>query len=367
MPHEMTRTAAAERARLIRVESCDLGLDLARGDERFGSTSVVRFSCARPGAASHAELQADEVHEIILNGRRLDPEQVCADGRIALADLEESNELRVTASFRYTSDGSALHRSTDPADGKAYLYTSLTQAGQVFACFDQPDLKAEFTVRVTAPAPWTVLSNQPAPEAAPLDDGRAVWHFPSTPRIAPFSVAVIAGDYHVVRGMHTGPDGRVIPLGLACRASLAGQLDCDGLLDITRAGLDYYPVLFGLDFPFAKYDQVFVPGLPAGGIEHPGCVEISEWFLIRSKVTGLEYENRAQYFARMPAIWASRTGFARSDLVKALFPYSAASPALLSQVDQFLAGPAREPGLARIVAECRDVVEKALQARTLPD
>jgi aminopeptidase N len=177
MPHEMTRTAAAERARLIRVESCDLGLDLARGDERFGSTSVVRFSCARPGAASHAELQADEVHEIILNGRRLDPEQVCADGRIALADLEESNELRVTASFRYTSDGSALHRSTDPADGKAYLYTSLTQAGQVFACFDQPDLKAEFTVRVTAPAPWTVLSNQPAPEAAPLDDGRAVWHF----------------------------------------------------------------------------------------------------------------------------------------------------------------------------------------------
>ena len=73
-----------------------------------------------------------------------------------------------------------------------------------------------------------------------------------------------------------------------------------------------------------------------------------------------------EYFARIPAIWSSRTGFARSDLVKALFPYTAASPELLSQIDEFLARPAVEPGLARIVTECRDVAEKALRARTLP-
>jgi aminopeptidase N len=75
----------------------------------------------------------------------------------------------------------------------------------------------------------------------------------------------------------------------------------------------------------------------------------------------------AEYFARLPAIWAARTGFARSDLVKALFPYTAASAGLLGQVDEFLAGPAREPGLARIVTECRDAADKTLQARTLPD
>jgi aminopeptidase N len=293
MLHEMTRTTSAERARLVRVESCDVALDLTGGDELFGSASVIRFSCARPGAGSHADLRADKVHEIILNGRRLDPEQVCADGRIALADLGESNELRVTADFRYTADGSALHRSVDPADGKVYLFTNLGQAvGRVFACFDQADLKAEFTVRVTAPAPWTVLSNQPAPDAEPLDRGRAVWHFPPTPRIAPGSVVVIAGDYQVIRDTHTMPDGRLIPLGLACRASLAGQLDSDDLLGVTRIGLDYYPALFGLDFPYAKYDQVFVPQLPAGAIEHPGCVTISEYFLFRSKVTDVMYETR---------------------------------------------------------------------------
>jgi aminopeptidase N len=145
---------------------------------------------------------------------------------------------------------------------------------------------------VTAPAHWTVLSNQPAPDAESLDDGRAVWHFPTTPRIAPGAVVVIAGDYQVIRATHTLADGRVIPLGLACRASLAGQLDCDDLLDVTRTGLDYYPALFGVDFPFAKYDQVFVPQLPAGAIEQPGCVTISEWFLFRSKVTDAMYENR---------------------------------------------------------------------------
>jgi aminopeptidase N len=128
MLHEMTRTATAGRAKLVRVESYDVALDLTRGDELFGSTSVIRFSCLRPGADSHAELQADTVHEIILNGRQLDPEQVCADGRIALADLGESNELRVMADFRCTGDGSALHRSVDPADGKVYLCTTASHS-----------------------------------------------------------------------------------------------------------------------------------------------------------------------------------------------------------------------------------------------
>src|SRR6202042_3803522 len=130
--------------------------------------------------------------------------------------------------------------------------------------------------------------------AKPLDGGHAVWHFPATPRIFPDSVVVVAGDYQVVRDTQTMPDGRVIPLGVAGRVSLAGQLDSGDLLDLTRSGLDYYAALFGLDFPFAKYDQVFVPQLPAGAMAAPGCVKVSEWFLFRSKVTDVMYENRTR-------------------------------------------------------------------------
>ncbi len=74
----------------------------------------------------------------------------------------------------------------------------------------------------------------------------------------------------------------------------------------------------------------------------------------------------AEYFARMPAIWASRGDAARALLAKALFPCTAASPELLSQIEEFLTDHAIEPGLARIVIEGRDVAEKALRARTLP-
>jgi aminopeptidase N len=74
----------------------------------------------------------------------------------------------------------------------------------------------------------------------------------------------------------------------------------------------------------------------------------------------------AEYFARLPAIWASRGRATGAMLSQALFPHHAASPDLLSQTTEFLAAPAIEPGLARILTECRDVAEKALRTRTLP-
>ena len=151
---EITKSESAQRAGLLRVRSCDVVLDLTRGDGEFGSESVIRFDCTEPGAASYADLVARTVHEITLNGLPLDPARACADGRIALPDLAASNELRVRADFGYTGDGSALHRGTDSADGRSYCFTQLfpADARRVFACFDQPDLKAEFGIIVTAPA-----------------------------------------------------------------------------------------------------------------------------------------------------------------------------------------------------------------------
>ena len=69
---EITRAETSERARLLRVDSYDVSLDLTRGGEVFGSTSVIRFSCARPGAASYVDLIADRVREVVLNERPLE-------------------------------------------------------------------------------------------------------------------------------------------------------------------------------------------------------------------------------------------------------------------------------------------------------
>jgi aminopeptidase N len=291
---EITRTETAERSRLLQVDDYDVALDLTRRGEVFGSVSVIRFRCAEPGASSYLDLIAKDVHEIVLNGVPVDP-GAYSEARIALAGLAADNELRVVADCVYQSDGAGMQRSVDSADERVYVYTNFepAEARKVFANFEQPDLKAEFTFHVTAPAHWTVLSNQPAPEPVPAGEGVSVWHFPPTPRISTYLTAVAAGDYRLVTDVHTTPGGQVIPLGLACRASLATYLDAGNVFSITKQGFDFYERLFGTGYPFAKYDQVFVPDFAGGAMENVACVTCSEQFLFRSKVTDLMYETRA--------------------------------------------------------------------------
>src|SRR5580700_2884582 len=292
---EITRAETSVRARLLRVDSYDVTLDLTRGDKVFGSVSVIRFGCREPGATTYVDLIADSVHEITLNGAPVEVADSVAAGRITLSALAAENVLRVVAECRYSGDGTGLHRAVDPADGKVYTYTKFepAYARRVYANFEQPDLKASFTLHVTAPAHWTVLSNQPEPEPLPWGRRHAVWHFPPTPRISTYLSAVVAGDYAVVRSSHTTARGQAVPLGLACRASLAGYLDADDILSVTRQGLDFYTELFQCDYPFAKYDQVFVPDYSGGATENIGCVVISDELLFRSRVTDTLNELRA--------------------------------------------------------------------------
>jgi aminopeptidase N len=292
---EITRAETRERARLLHVDSYDVTLDLTRGGKAFRSTSVIRFDCAEPGAATHADLVAETVHEISLNGEALDPASACAEGRVSLPGLAAHNELRVVADCAYTNSGTGMHRSVDSADGRVYTYAKFepAYARTVYASFEQPDLKAAFTFHVTAPAHWTVLSNQPSPGPTPAGEGAAVWHFEPTPRLATYSTTVVAGDYHVVTGEHTTPGGQHIPLMLACRASLADHLDAGAVFEVTRRGLDYFCGLFGTPYPFARYGHAFVPEFSAGATEDPGCVLMAEMFLFRSRVTAAMHELRA--------------------------------------------------------------------------
>jgi aminopeptidase N len=72
-----------------------------------------------------------------------------------------------------------------------------------------------------------------------------------------------------------------------------------------------------------------------------------------------------EYFAVLPALWASGSGTLRVFLGQVLFPYSAAGPELLARIEEFLGAEQRDPGLARIVIEGRDIVSKSLRARAL--
>ena len=293
----LTRQEAHARAELLSVQSYQVDLDLTRGAGSFRSTTTVRFTAATPGAASFAELRPVALHAARLNGAEL-PGGALAGGRLRLPDLQEQNELVVEADYGYSRASHGMHRFVDPVDGQPYLYAqpSITGAPGFLACFDQPDLKAPVAIRVTADPDWLVRGNGPARPVAP---GR--WELPAGPPLATYLIALVAGPYHQLRAEHDG-----IPLGLLARGSLARHLEREApeLFEITAACLDRFHQLFGIRYPFGRYDQAFVPELSWGAMELPGCVLVRDELVFRGAVTEPERERRAVLVAHeMAHMW----------------------------------------------------------------
>ncbi|MEU5687113.1 aminopeptidase N [Streptomyces venezuelae] len=289
----LTREEAQQRAKLLTVDSYEVDLDLSGAQEggTYRSVTTVRFDSAEAGAETFIDLVAPAVHEVVLNGHALEVGAVFRDSRIALRHLQAgTNELKVVADCDYTNTGEGLHRFVDPVDQQAYLYTQfeVPDARRVFASFEQPDLKATFQFTVKAPTGWTVISNSPTPE--PKDD---VWTFEPTPRMSTYVTALIVGPYHSVHSSYEGPGGQSVPLGIYCRPSLAEFLDSDAIFEVTRQGFDWFQEKFDYAYPFAKYDQLFVPEFNAGAMENAGAVTIRDQYVFRSKVTDAAYEVRA--------------------------------------------------------------------------
>ncbi|MEK9665474.1 MAG: M1 family aminopeptidase, partial [Candidatus Nanopelagicales bacterium] len=290
----VTRAEAAERSALITVDGYDIDLDLTVGPDTFRSVTTVAFRCAEPGASTWIDIVAPALISANLNGREVDPGTAFDGARLQLTDLEAENVLIVRADCAYMRTGEGLHRFVDPVDDEVYLYTQFESADarRMYACFEQPDLKAPFTLHVAAPDHWQVVSNAPTPQPVPLGQGVARWDFAPTPRMSTYITALVAGPYHVVRDEYVGPHG-TYPLGVFCRASLAPYLDEDDIFGLTKQGFAFFEEEFGVPYPFGKYDQLFVPEFNAGAMENAACVTFLEDLVFRSRVTDAAYEQRA--------------------------------------------------------------------------
>jgi len=293
----LTKQDAALRAELLRVHGYEVSLDLtdeagAPSRRTFRSRTVVSFDATAPGTSTFVDVIADRFHEVSLNGRPVDVSGYEPEEGIVLPELAEHNTLIVDADLLYTTIGQGLHRFVDPIDGEVYLYSQFetTDAKRMYACFDQPDLKATFTLHVTAPDHWQVISNgarESVTEASQHGRAKTV-HFATTERISTYLTALVAGNYFEARDHHDGID-----LGLYCRRSLAEHFDTDEVFAVTKQGFDWYHANFGVRYAFGKYDQLFVPEYNAGAMENVGCVTFLEDYVFRSRVTDSRYERRA--------------------------------------------------------------------------
>jgi aminopeptidase N len=283
----LQRDEAVARRDLLTVTGYDVDLDL-RDEQTFASRTVIDVDSR--GGETFLDLKAVAVSSITLDGTRL-PLDGWADGRFPLTLPAGPHRLAVEATMPFRNDGEGLHRATDPADGRTYVYqmSFMSAAPTVFACFDQPDLKAPYTLRVTAPLDWRVIANGVGRQVEP---GR--WEFATTPPLSTYFVTLVAGPYHRIEEVHDG-----IPLGLQSRNSLAPALDKDAeeILEITRQCFDEFHRLFGVRYAFGKYDQAFVPEFNAGAMENPGCVTLRDGLLFPNRVGRTSRIQRATMIA----------------------------------------------------------------------
>ena len=235
----LTRSEARERAALISVERYDVDLHLGRGPSTFTSRTTVRFRCAKPGASTFIDLIADSVESVTLNGSSSTRKRV-ADSRVALPGLATDNVLTIGRPVD-TCAPARLHRFVDPVDSEVYLYSQfeVPDSRRMFAVFEQPDLKAEFSFTVTAPAGGRSSRSCLPPSRPRPGPGRPA----SAPGAGDLGLRTDAADLVLChrparRPLPRGPrlrvdPGREIPLGVFCQTSLLEHLDADNILDAT--------------------------------------------------------------------------------------------------------------------------------------
>ena len=301
----LRRDEAATRSALITTHSYDVSLDVRQAADPdvagYTSRSVINFSAGEPGSSTFLDFISSQVHSVFLNGKGLPVADVVDGSRIRLDNLQAENQVTVTGTALYSTSGEGMHRFFDPADGQCYLYTQYepADARRVFANFEQPDLKAEFTFHVMAPSAWQVSSNGVETLRTQLtsDPDTSRWDFAPTKAMSTYITTVLAGPYFKAEDSWRGTltDGSVldVPLALYCRASMAPSFDPEALFTLTKNGLDFFNELFDFPYPWGKYDQAFVPEYNLGAMENPGLVTFTENYVFTSRAADSQYQARA--------------------------------------------------------------------------
>ncbi len=202
----------------------------------------------------------DRLHGLVVNGRerpvRYADEHLLIDRR----DLRKGwNEVEIG----FLSGDASLNRRDD------HLYTLLVpdRARTVFPCFDQPDLKALYTLSLDLPADWTAVANGSCREET-VGDGRKRMSFTTAGPVSTYLFSFAAGRWE--KAVHSAGNRTYTAYYRETDPAKTAQLDeIFGLVDGAVRWMEDYT---GIPLPFGKYDFVIVPGFQFGGMEHPGAI-----------------------------------------------------------------------------------------------
>ena len=292
-------TQAEAAARSARVANVDYVLDFAlTGKENFSGTSAMSFDLVDGGTATAQPLTIDldkaTISALVVNGKPVTPQYNGFFLTLAPQDLVKGrNTVSVSYQRAHSTNGEGLHRMVDPVDGKVYTYSHFEPAAahQMFALFDQPDLKATYQVNVTAPADWVVVSTKRESDVKPdpANPSTRRWTFPATKKLSPYNFSLHAGPYKIWED-----NSGTYPMRLMARQSVASQVSPADWFKYTKAGLVFFDQYFGVPYQFEKYDQLLVPDFLYGAMENAGAVTFGErGFLYKAEMTAAQREGLA--------------------------------------------------------------------------
>lgn len=286
----LTQTESEKRAAQISACAYTLAFDLRAGSPTYRGDVTIAFNAAG-GEDTFLDFRGKTIERLEINGELTPPDRAGYRLRLPGRLLRGQTVVRVVYENEYDHLGDGFHQFFDPEDGEEYLYSNFEpfEAHRLFPCFDQPDIKATYSLTVTAPAKWEVIANSRLAGASDAGEGRVRRTFETTQLFSTYLFALVAGPYHAFRDRHGDID-----IGLFCRKSLVKHLDSDELFTVTKQGLDFFASFFDFPYPFGKYDQIFVPEFNAGAMENVGCVTHNEYMVFRDPPTDTQRRRRAE-------------------------------------------------------------------------
>ncbi|HUV36802.1 MAG TPA: M1 family aminopeptidase, partial [Patescibacteria group bacterium] len=191
-------------------------------------------------------------------------------------------------------DEAPLHREED------HLYSLFVpaRAREVFPCFDQPDMKARFTLVLTIPEDFTAVSNA-AVEREFVDGGHKQIHFEETAPLSTYHFAFAAGAFHVETAER---GGRTMHLYHMEHDSAKVARNLDVIFDLHAGALRWMEEYTGIGYPFGKFDFVALQSFPYSGMEHPGSIFYrAERLFLEESATEMDRLRRASVISHETA------------------------------------------------------------------
>jgi aminopeptidase N len=173
-------------------------------------------------------------------------------------------EGRNEVTLEFTAGDAALNRNAE------FLYTLLVpaRAHLVFPCFDQPDLKARWTLTLTIPDGWRAVTNAPLTPAAGATAATTLVGG-ETPPLSSYVFAFAAGRFSIETAQRNGRTFTMLH-----RETDAAKVarNRDAIFDLHAAALAWLEEYTGIPYPWGKFDFLLVPSFQFGGMEHPGAI-----------------------------------------------------------------------------------------------